>query len=96
MTDHMQRYLIERNIPGAAQMTPQQLREAAAHSNDVLAAIGDGIRWDHSYVAGDKLYCVYEAQDEALIRRHARQSGFPASTITPLATVIGPHTATVD
>lgn len=96
MTEHMQRYLIERNIPGAAKMSPQQLREAAAHSNKVLADIGDGIRWDHSYVAGDKLYCVYEAKDEALIRRHAEQSGFPANTITPLATVIGPDTAAAD
>lgn len=89
----MHRYVIERNIPGAARMTPQQLREAAGHSNQVLDALGDGIRWDHSYVAGDKLYCIYEAQDEALIRRHAEQSGFPASTITPLAAVIGPDTA---
>lgn len=89
----MQRYLIERNIPGAAQMTQQQLSEAAAKSNSVLETIGDGIRWDHSYVAGDKLYCVYEAQDEALIRQHAEQSGFPADRITPLAGVIGPGTA---
>lgn len=89
----MQRYLIERNIPGAAQMTPQQLREAAAKSNSVLETIGEGIRWDHSYVAGDKIYCVYEAQDETLIRKHAEQSGFPADRITPLAGVIGPGTA---
>lgn len=74
-------------------MTPQQLRDAAAHSNGVLDGLGDGIRWDHSYVAGDKIYCVYEAQDEALIRKHAEQSGFPADRITPLAGVIGPGTA---
>lgn len=92
----MQRYLIERNIPGAAQMTPQQLREAAQHSNNVLDTLGEGIRWDHSYVAGDKLYCVYDATDEALIRQHAEQSGFPADRITPLAGVIGPETANAD
>lgn len=89
----MQRYLIEREIPGAAEMTQQQLSEAAQHSNQVLDSLGDGIRWEHSYVAGDKIYCVYEAQDESLIRKHAEQSGFPANRITPLATVIGPETA---
>ena len=89
----MQRYVIEREIPGASKMTPEELRDAAGHSNKVLASIGDGIRWDHSYVAGDKIYCVYDAEDEALIRRHAEESGFPANRITPLAAVIDPGTA---
>ena len=74
----MQRYVIEREIPGASQMTQEQLRDASGHSNKVLAEMGEGIRWDHSYVAGDKIYCVYDAEDESLIRRHAEASGFPA------------------
>ena len=89
----MQRYVIEREIPGASQMTPEQLRDASGHSNKVLAGMGDGSRWDHSYVAGDKIYCVYDAEDESLIRKHAEASGFPANRITPLAARIGPETA---
>lgn len=89
----MQRYVIERDIPGASRMTPEQLRDAAGHSNQVLASMGEGIRWDHSYVAGDKIYCVYDAEDESLIRQHAEASGFPANRITPLAARIGPETA---
>ena len=63
----MQRYVIEREIPGASQMTQEQLRDASGHSNKVLAEMGEGIRWDHSYVAGDKFYCVYDAEDVSLI-----------------------------
>lgn len=88
----MQTYVIERYIPGAGRMSREQLREAAQKSNQVLDALGPGIRWQHSYVTGDKLFCVYEAEDEALVHEHARQSGFPASRVTPVSSVIDPAT----
>jgi hypothetical protein len=88
-----QRFVIERDIPGAAKMTPEQLRDAARKSNSVLRDLGPDIQWVHSYVAGDKIYCVYNAPSEALIRSHAERSGFPANRITPVAAVIDPTTA---
>jgi len=88
-----QRFLIEREIPGASQMTPEQLRDAAKKSNSVLRDLGPDIQWVQSYVAGDKIYCVYNAPSEALIREHAAKSGFPANRITPVAAVIDPTTA---
>lgn len=89
----MPQYLIEREIPGAGDMSPDQLREASAHSNAVLSTLGPDIQWVHSYVAGDKIYCVYNAPTEELIRTHAEQSGFPANKITPVSAVISPSTA---
>ncbi|MGH6610578.1 MAG: DUF4242 domain-containing protein [Burkholderiaceae bacterium] len=87
------RFLIEREIPGASQMTPEQMREGAAKSNKVLRDLGTDIQWVHSYVAGDKIYCVYTAPSEELIRQHAQLSGFPADKITPVAAVLDPTTA---
>jgi hypothetical protein len=89
----MQRFVIEREIPGADQMTAAQLRDAAARSNQVLKDLGPDIQWIQSYVAGDKLYCVYNARNAELIVRHAEISGFPASRITPVSSVIDPSTA---
>lgn len=89
----MPQYLIEREIPGAGKMTPGDLQGAAKHSNSVLANLGPSIEWVHSYVAGDKIYCIYNAPSEALIKQHAEQSGFPANKITPVAAVIDPSTA---
>lgn len=89
----MQRFVIEREIPGAGNMTPAQLRDAAAKSNGVLRDLGPDIQWVQSYVAGDKIYCVYNAPSEAIIRRHAEKSGFPANRITPVSAVIDPTTA---
>lgn len=88
----MQTYVIERDIPGAGKMTPEQLRDAARKSNQVLDSLGPDIQWKHSYVTGDKLYCVYDAENEEVIQQHARQSGFPASRVTPVAAVIDPRT----
>lgn len=88
-----QRFVIEREIPGASKMTAEQLRDAAQKSNSVLRDLGPDIQWVHSYVAGDKIYCVYNAPSEALIREHAAKSGFPANRITPVAAVIDPTTA---
>ena len=88
-----QRFLIEREIPGASKMTAEQLRDAARQSNRVLHEMGPDIQWVQSYVAGDKIYCVYNAPNEALIREHALKSGFPANRITPVAAMIDPTTA---
>ncbi|HQR56046.1 MAG TPA: DUF4242 domain-containing protein [Burkholderiaceae bacterium] len=88
-----QRFVIERDIPGASQMTPDQLRAAAQKSNAVLRDLGPEIQWVQSYVAGDKIYCVYNAPSEQWIRQHAEKSGFPANKITPVSAVIDPTTA---
>lgn len=88
-----QRFLIEREIPGASKMTAEQLRDAARQSNKVLHEMGPDIQWVQSYVAGDKIYCVYNAPNEAMIIEHAKKSGFPANRITPVAAVIDPTTA---
>ena len=89
----MPQYLIEREIPGAGTMSGEQLRDASKHSNVVLSELGPEIQWVHSYVAGDKIYCVYNSPSEALIRSHAEKSGFPANKITPVSAVISPSTA---
>jgi len=89
----LQQFVIEREIKGAGAMTPAQLSDAANKSNGVLRTLGPDIQWVHSYVAGDKIYCIYNAPSEALIRSHAEQSGFPANRITPVSAVISPTTA---
>lgn len=89
----MTQYLIEREIPGAGDMSEQALRDAAKHSNSVLAEMSSEIEWVHSYVAGDKIYCIYNAPNEQLIREHAEKSGFPANKITSVSAVIDPSTA---
>jgi hypothetical protein len=89
----MQRFVIEREIPGAGSMEREQLRGAAQKSNAVLHKLGPDIQWVQSYVAGDKLFCVYLANDESLIHEHAKQSGFPANKVTAIKKVIDPTTA---
>ena len=89
----MTQYLIEREIAGAGNMSEIELRDASKHSNGVLAGMSQDIQWVHSYVAGDKIYCVYNAPSEDLIREHAEKSGFPANKITPVSAVISPSTA---
>ncbi|WP_082548841.1 DUF4242 domain-containing protein [Rhizobacter sp. Root404] len=88
-----QRFVIEREIPGASQMSAEQLRDASRKSNAVLKSMGTDIQWVQSYVAGDKIYCVYNATSESLIREHAQKSGFPANRITPVAAMLDPTTA---
>lgn len=85
-------YIIEREIPGVEQMTPDQLKGAAAASNAVLDQLGPKVRWLESFVAKDKTFCVYEADDEAVIQEHARLSGFPANKITEVGGKISPAT----
>ncbi len=89
----MKRYVIEREIPVVGKMAGEQLKGAAVTSCDALAKLADKVQWEHSYVAGDKTFCIYLADDEATIREHARLSGFPANTITEARTVIDPTTA---
>jgi hypothetical protein len=89
----LQRFIIERDIPKAGTLDSRQLKEAAIKSNEVLKQLGTDIQWVESYIADDKLFCVYLAASEDLIREHARISGFPATKITPIKRVIDPTTA---
>jgi hypothetical protein len=89
----MQRYIIERDIPGASKMSAEDKRAGAAKSNAVLHDLGPDIQWVQTYVAGDKMYCIYQAPSAELIREHAKRSGFPANKITPIAAVLDPTTA---
>lgn len=90
---HMKTYIIEREIPKASELTPEQLKAISQTSCGVLKEMGPKIEWLHSYVAGNKIYCVYKAENEELIREHAKKGGFPANTITEVAAVISPATA---
>ena len=89
----MKRYLIEREIPGASELTEAELSDIAAKSNDVVANLGVPYRWITSYVAGDKIYCIHEALSEDAIREHARRGGFPADKVAVLANEFGPESA---
>lgn len=89
----MQKYIIERDIPQIGSAERDALRAAAQKSNSVLAELGPEIQWVESYVAGDKTFCVYLAKDEAIIRKHAEISGFPATKITEVRKMIDPTTA---
>jgi hypothetical protein len=89
----MKRYLIERDLPGVGGMTQKQLKDAAATSNSALAKLTGKVQWVQSFVVDDKTFCVYLADSETSVREHARLSGFPASKITEVRTVIDPMTA---
>ena len=89
----MKTYLIEREIPEAGNLTQDELKGISQKSCSVLKEMGEGIEWLHSYVTGDKVYCLYRAKDEALIRTHAEMGGFPVNSIQELSTKIGPETA---
>lgn len=89
----LKRYMIERDITGIGQMSLTELCGAARASNQALDQIGTNIQWQHSYVAGDKTFCVYLADDEEAIRKHAELSGIPVSTITEVHQIIDPLTA---
>ena len=89
----MPKYVIEREIPGAGNMSPEQLRAASQTSCGVLKKMGPQIQWQQSYVTGDKLYCIYIAPSEEMIREHAQQGGFPANRISEIKAIIDPTTA---
>ena len=88
----MPKFLIEREIPGASSLTADELRSISAKSNQVLADMSPRAQWLQSYVAGDKVYCVYVAKDEAAVREHADCGGFPANQISQVSAVIDPST----
>ena len=89
----MPTFIIERHIPGAHALSAAELKEISAKSNGVVAGLGVPYQWVTSYVAGDKIYCIHEAENADVIRRHAREGGFPADAVTEVAAVIGPGTA---
>ena len=89
----MPQFVIEREIPGAGAFTSEQLKGISQTSCDVLSKLGPEIKWEHSYVTGDKIYCIYTAPSEQLIQEHAAQGGFPANHINQVANVISPATA---
>jgi hypothetical protein len=89
----MPKFLIERQIPGAGQLTPDQLQGISQKSCGVLKNLGPQIQWLHSYVTDDRIYCVYIAPDEEMVREHARLGGFPANNVSEIKTTIDPSTA---
>jgi hypothetical protein len=89
----MPKYVIEREIPGAGKLSAQELKAISQKSCGVLSHLGPQIQWLQSYVTGDKIYCVYIAPNEALVREHAKQCGFPANCVSEVAAVIDPTTA---
>jgi hypothetical protein len=91
----MPKYVIEREIPGAGKLTAEELRNIAQKSCSVVRGLGPQIQWVESFVTDDKIYCIYIAPSEDLIREHASQGGFPANRISPVKTVFDPTTAEV-
>jgi hypothetical protein len=89
----MPRFLIEREIEGASNLSPDDLATIAQTSNDAVASLGVPYTWVNSYVAGDKIYCVHEADDAETILEHARRGGFPANRVSVVANEFGPQTA---
>ncbi len=87
----MPKFIIERNIPQAGNFDIKQLKEISKKSKEVLCSLGTDIQWIHSYVAGDKIYCIYMAKDKEILLEHARLGGFPANSITEVANIIDPE-----
>lgn len=89
----MPTYLIEREVPGASDLTAEELRDIAKTSNGVVDTLGVPYTWHQSFVAGDKIYCVHEAESAEVILEHSRRAGFPVNLVTDIANTIGPRTA---
>jgi hypothetical protein len=89
----MKRFVIERNIPGAHKLTAAELAEISRKANVAATSLGVPYRWVTSYVVGDKMYCVHEADDEDVIREHSRRCGLPATNVALVVNEIGAHTA---
>jgi len=89
----MPKYVIEREIPGAGKLSPEELKGISQVSCAVLSKMGPQIQWLHSYVTADKIYCVYIAPNEEMVREHAKQGGFPANSVARVTTMIEPTTA---
>jgi hypothetical protein len=91
----MQKFVIEREVPGVGNMNADELRDLSGGSNKVLSELGPDIQWVQSYVTDDKIYCVYLATGEDIVLEHARCGGFPANKVSVVRTIIDPTTATV-
>ena len=89
----MPKFVIERSIPKIGTASAAELQALSQKSCGVLQELGPGVQWDHSYVTGDKIYCVYNAAHEGLVREHARRGGFPADSVARVVTTIDPTTA---
>jgi hypothetical protein len=89
----MPKFVIERPIPGLGALKPAELQAVSQKSCSVLQSLGTDVQWVQSYVTGDKMYCIYNAQNEALVREHARLGGFPATSVARVTTMIDPTTA---
>lgn len=89
----MPKFMIERNVPGAEMLTKDELCDISAKSNSVVGGLGVPYIWHHSYVAGDKIYCVHEADSADIIYKHAKEGGFPADLVTEIKNTISPDTA---
>jgi len=89
----MPKYVIERDLPGAGNLSPVELQGISQTSCGVLQQMGSGIQWLHSYVTGDKVYCIYIAPNEEMIREHAQRGGFPANRVSEIKSIIDPTTA---
>ena len=89
----MPKFIIERHIPGAGNLSSDSLKAISQKSREALCTLGSDIQWIHSYVAGDKIYCIYLAPDEEMIKEHARLGGFPANSITRISDIIDLSTA---
>jgi hypothetical protein len=89
----MPKYVIERDLPGAGKLAPEQLQAISQKSCGVVSQLGPAIQWLHSYVTDDKIYCVYIAPNEQMVREHARLGGFPATRVSEVRTIIDPTTA---
>jgi hypothetical protein len=89
----MPKYVIEREIPGAGKLTEAELQGISAKSCSVLGELGPTIQWVHSYVTDDKIYCIYNAPNEEMVREHAKRGGFPANSVSQVRTIIDPTTA---
>jgi hypothetical protein len=89
----MPKYVIERAIPGAGKLTPDELKGISQTSCGVLNKMGSQIQWVHSYVTADKIYCIYNAPNEEMVLEHAKQGGFPANSVSMVTSIIDPTTA---
>ena len=89
----MPKYVIEREIPQAGDIPPEELKAIAQKSCDVLREMGPQIQWVHSYVTADKIYCIYIAPNEEMVREHAQAGGFPANSVAEVKTIIDPTTS---
>ena len=89
----MPKYVIERELPGAGSLPPETIQAIAQKSCGVLRNLGPEIQWDHSYVTADKIYCIYNAPNEEMVREHAKLGGFPANSVARVTSIIDPTTA---